>query len=80
MPPKIARLAALGAYAACVAFIALFAYVCYLAAPAKTGGMLLSMSIVSWISVGIVLLSLLGLHVVLARQLQALADGHPRPV
>jgi TRAP-type C4-dicarboxylate transport system permease small subunit len=80
MPPKIARLAALGAYGACAAFIALFAYVCYLAAPSKTGGMMMALSVVSWISVGLVLVALLALHIVLAKQLQALADGRPRPV
>ncbi|HEY4217448.1 MAG TPA: hypothetical protein VGM67_09945 [Gemmatimonadaceae bacterium] len=80
MPPKIARLAALGAYAACAGFIALFAYICYLAAPSKTGGMMMALSVVSWISGALVLIALLGLHVVLAKQLQAMADGRPRPV
>jgi hypothetical protein len=80
MPPKIARLAALGAYGACAGFIALFAYVAFISAPSPTGGIMMSLSVVTWISLALVTLSLIGLHVVLGKQLQALADGRPRPV
>jgi hypothetical protein len=80
MPPKIARLAALGAYGACAAFVALFAYVAYLSAPSPTGGIMIGLSVVTWISLALVVLALIGAHVVLAKQLQSVADGRPRPV
>ena len=80
MPPKIARLAALGAYGACAAFVALFAYVAFLSAPSPTGGIMIGLSVVTWISLALVVLALIGAHIALAKQLQALADGRPRPV
>ncbi len=80
MPPKFARLAALGAYAACVGFVALFAIVAFISRPTPTGGIMIGLSVVTWISLFLVLVALIGLHVVLAKQLQALADGRPRPV
>ncbi|MEO6878870.1 MAG: hypothetical protein ABI205_10340 [Gemmatimonadaceae bacterium] len=80
MPPKIARLAALGAYAACAGFVALFAVVAFISRPTPTGGITIALSEVTWISLFLVLVALIGLHVVLAKQLQALADGRPRPV
>ena len=80
MPPKIARLAGLGAFGACVAFAALFAYVAYLCMPTPTGGIEIGQSMVVWISLGVVLLALIAIHVVLGKQLMRVADGSPRPV
>jgi hypothetical protein len=77
MPPKIARLAALGAYGACGAFIALFAYVAFISRPTPTGGI---MMVVTWISLALVVAALIGVHMLVGKQLLALADGRPRPV
>jgi hypothetical protein len=38
------------------------------------------LSVVVWISVGLVVLALIGLHVVLAKQLLLLSRGEARPV
>lgn len=80
MPPKIARLAGLGAFGACAGFVALFAYVAYISRHTPTGGMMPVLSVVTWISVGLVVLALVGLHVVIAKQLFALARGGAQPV
>jgi hypothetical protein len=80
MPPKIARLAALGAYGACGAFIALFAYVAFISRPTPTGGIMMGLSVVTWISLALVVAALIGVHMLVGKQLLALADGRPRPV
>jgi len=80
MPPKIARLAGLGALGACAGFIALYVYVAYISRHTSTGGMMPVLSAITWISVGLVLLALIGLHIVLAKQLLALARGGAQPV
>lgn len=80
MPPKIARLAGLGAFGACAGFLALYAYVAYISRHTPTGGMMPVLSVLVWISLGLVVLALIGLHVVLAKQLLALARGGAQPV
>ena len=80
MPPKYARLAGLGALGACAGFVALYLYVSYLSRHTATGGMMPVLSVITWISVGLVVLALIGLHVVLAKQLLSLARGDARPV
>jgi TRAP-type C4-dicarboxylate transport system permease small subunit len=75
MPPKIARLAGLGALAACGAFIALFAYVAYISRHTTTGGMMPALSAVSWISLGLVVLALIAVHVAIGRQLLYVGRG-----
>jgi hypothetical protein len=71
MPPKIAKLAGLGAFGACVAFISRHT---------PTGGMMPALSAVAWISVGLVVLALIGVHILLGKQLLHLAKGAPRKV
>jgi TRAP-type C4-dicarboxylate transport system permease small subunit len=80
MPPRLARLAAFGAYGACAAIVALFAAVAFISRHTTTGGMMPALSVVTWISLGIVVLALVAAHIILARQLVALADGKRRPV
>ena len=75
MPPKIARLVGLGAFGACAAFVALYAYVAFLSRHTSTGGMMTGLSVVTWISLAVVLLALIGAHVVLGKQLLRLAEG-----
>jgi hypothetical protein len=80
MPPKIARLAGLGAFGACAGFLALYFYIAYISRHTSTGGMMPVLSVVTWISVGLVVLALIGAHVVIAKQLFALARGGSQPV
>ena len=75
MPPKIARLAGLGAYGACAGFVAIYAYVAYLAAPSSTGGMMPVLSAITWISLALVVLALIATHVVFGRQLMYIGKG-----
>jgi hypothetical protein len=81
MPPKIARLAGLGALAACGAFMALFAYIVYISRHTPTGGMMPALSAVSWISIGLVVLALIAVHVAISRQLLYIGrGGGPRQI
>ena len=80
MPPKVAKLAGLGAFGACAGFIALFAYVAFISRHTPTGGMTPALSAVSWISIGLVVLALIGVHIMLGKRLLHLAQGAPRNV
>ena len=80
MPPRIARLAGLGAFAACGALAALFALFLFITRPGPTSGMDPTSRVLAWMSVAGVLLALLGVHVLLGRRLLALARGEPRPL
>lgn len=80
MPPKIARLAGLGAFGACAGIVALYAYVAWISRHTPTGGMMPVLSVVTWISVGLVTLALVGVHVMLAKRLLSLARGGAQPV
>ena len=75
MPPKIAKLMGLGAFGAIAGMIAIYLFVAWLSAPSKTGGMMMSLSVVTWISLGIVILGMIASHVNLALQLLAIAKG-----
>lgn len=75
MPPKIARLAGLGAFGACAGFVALFAYVAYISRHTSTGGMMPALSGVVWISLGLVVLALIAVHVAIAKQLLYIGNG-----
>ena len=79
MPPKIARLAALGAYGACAGIAALFLLFVFGTRPTAFSGMDSTLRFIAWFSVAGVLLALLGVHVVFGRQLMALARGEARP-
>ncbi len=80
MPPKIAQLAGLGALGACAAFVALFAFVAFISSPSATGGMTPALSAVAYISLGLVVLALIGVHVMIGRRLLDVAKGGPRRV
>lgn len=80
MPPKIARLAGLGALGACAGFVALFALIVLISRPTPTGGMTPALSAVAWISVGLVVLALIAVHVAIGKQLIDSAKGGPRRV
>lgn len=75
MPPRIARLAGLGAFGACIAFIALFALIAWVSRHTTTGGMMPTLSVVTWISVGLVVVSLIVVHVAVGKQLLYMGSG-----
>ena len=75
MPPKIARLAGLGALGACAAFVALYLFVGKISSPSPTGGMMPALSALTWISVGLVVLALIAVHVIIGKRLLELAKG-----
>ena len=81
MPPRIARLAGLGAFGACVAFVVVFFYVARLSRHTSTGGMMPELSVLTWISVAVVVLALIAVHVAIGKQLLYLGrGGGPRGV
>ena len=75
MLAKIARLAGLGAYGAIAGMSAGYGFFIMLTAPSRTGGMDTTNAIVAWIGVGGVLLALIAVHIVLAKQLIRLGQG-----
>lgn len=75
MPPKIARLAGLGAFGACAGIAALYALFVYITRPTVSSGLDSSERFVAWFAVAGVLLALAVVHVAIGRQLMALARG-----
>src|SRR6185295_705374 len=81
MPPKIARLAGLGAYGACAGMIALFALVVFGTRHTATGGIMPTLSFVTWISIAVVIAALIAAHIAIAKQLMHLGkNGGPTRV
>ena len=80
MPKKFARLAGLGAFGACVGFVGLFGLVAYVSRHTNTGGMMPVLSVVTWISVGLVVIGLIAVHVAVGKQLLAVSRGESRGV
>ncbi len=80
MPTKFARLAGLGAFGACAGFVALYFFVAYLARHTATGGIMQTLSVVTWISVGLVVLALIAAHIAIGKELLYLSRGEPRGV
>ena len=78
MPPRIAKLAAFGAFGAVLLFVAIFALIAYAAMPRRGGGIDIVQATVTWISVGLAVLALIGVHVVVGRGLLELSRGERR--
>lgn len=78
MPPKIARLAGLGAFAAGGGIAAVYLLFVYLTRPTSSAGLDGTERFLSWFTVAGVLLALLVVHVVIGRQLLAVARGESR--
>ena len=78
MPPKIARLAALGAFGACAGFAAIYALFVFATRPTTSSGMDATSRALAWGTVAGVILALVLVHVVIGRQLFALAKGEAR--
>jgi hypothetical protein len=75
MLAKIARLAGLGAYGAIAGMSAGYGLFVNLTMPTRTTGIDMTNALVAWIGVGGVLLALIALHMVLAKQLLRLGQG-----
>jgi hypothetical protein len=80
MPPRIAKLAGLGAFAACGGIALVFLLFVIITRPAPTSGMDGTQRFIAWLSVAGVLLALLGVHLLIGRQLLAMARGEAPPV
>ena len=78
MPPRIARLAGLGAFAACGGLALLFLFLLYVTRPNPRGGLDMTNAIVTWISLGGVFAALIGAHVLIGRRLLEMSKGTPR--
>jgi hypothetical protein len=75
MPPKIARLAGLGAFGACAGLLALYLVLVYVTLPTKRGGIDVVNAAVDWIALGGVFAALIIVHVVIGKRLLLLARG-----
>ena len=81
MPPKIARLAGLGAFGACAGMLALFALIVFGTRDTATGGMDSTLSFVTWLSLAVVFVALIIVHVAIGKQLMHLGkNGGPTRV
>jgi len=80
MPPRIAKLAGLGAFGACAGIAALYLLVLYGTRPTAGSGMDGTLRFITWLSVGGVFLALLGVHVMLGRRLLTLGRGEATEV
>ena len=78
MPPTIARLAGLGAFAVCAGIAAVFALFVYITRPTGSSGLDAPERFVAWFAVAGVLLALAVVHVAIGRQLMTLAKGESR--
>ena len=75
MPPKIAKLAGLGAFGACAGLLALYLLIAFLSRPTSRGGIDAVNAAVAWISLAGVIAALIIVHVAIGRQLLRLARG-----
>jgi hypothetical protein len=75
MPPRIAKLAGLGAFAACAGLLALYAGLVFITRPTRFAGIDTTNALVTWISLAGVIAALIVVHVVIGRQLLRLAKG-----
>jgi len=80
MPPRIARLAALGAFAVSIVLLALIVLFIVWTLPSNSSGLDGTERFLSWFGVAGVLLALIGVHVVIGRRLLAVSRGTPEPL
>jgi hypothetical protein len=75
MPPKIAKLAGLGAFGACAGLLALYLLLVYVTRPTPRGGIDAINAAVAWIALGGLFLALILVHVMLGKRLLVLSEG-----
>ena len=78
MPPRIAKLIGLSAFAAILLFVAIFALIAWAAIPTRTGGIDGIEATVTWISVGLAVVGIVGVHILIGRGLLAFARRERR--
>lgn len=74
-PPRIARLAGLGAYGATAGLVLLFLALGYASRHTLTGGMRTDLAWVTWISLAVLFAAIIAAHVYLGKQLLRLAHS-----
>jgi hypothetical protein len=75
MPPKIAKLAGLGAFAACLGLLALFALIIYFTRSLPQGGLPPVLAYLTWLSLAVVFACLIAVHIAIGKQLLYIAKG-----
>ena len=80
MPPRIARLAGLGAFAVSAVLLLLIVLFILWTWPANSSGLDGTERFLSWFGVAGVLLALMAVHIVIGRRLLAAARDTPQPV
>jgi hypothetical protein len=75
MPPKIAKLAGLGAYAACAGLLALFVLLIFLTRSVPQGGLPPALAYLTWLSLAVVFACLIAAHVAIGKQLLHIGRG-----
>lgn len=75
MPPKIAKLAGLGAFGACAGLLAVYLGLIVLTRPVTRGGIDSVNAYVTWIALGGLVAALIAVHVAIGKQLMLLARG-----
>lgn len=69
MPPRIARLAGLGAFGACAGLLALYLGLVFISRPGRLAGIDATNAVVAWIALGGLIAALIVVHIVIGRQL-----------
>jgi hypothetical protein len=75
MPPRIAKLAGLGAYGACAGMLALFALIIYFTRSVPQGGLTPALAYLTWLSLAIVFVCLIAAHIAIGKQLLHIGKG-----
>ena len=78
MPPRIAKLAGLGAFGACAGLLALYVGLILITRPLARGGIDSVNAWITWIALGGLILALVAAHVAIGKQLLLLAQGEER--
>lgn len=75
MPPRIAKLAGLGAFGASAGLLALFLFLVFISRPTPLHGIDATNAAVAWISLGGLFAALIGVHVLIGKRLLLLSKG-----
>ncbi len=75
MPPRLAKLAGLGAFGACAGLLALYLGLVFITRPNSAGGIDRINAAVAWIALGGLFAALIIVHIVIGKQLLLLSKG-----
>jgi hypothetical protein len=65
----------MGAFGACAGMLALFALLMYFTRSTPLGGMTITLSVVTWISLAVVFAALIATHIAIGKQLMHIGRG-----